>query len=167
MSGRLCWTDGGVAVKTKGLLTALAFVSLALTACAPGVQPLLDEYNALFDSVTLTGGSGGQEEETWLEDYYEPFENDHFSLPVPEHCSDWDWNMSADPGHPEDEMPPDFVIDKYVGDNGHLTIGENGATLQDVGFKPGNYIITCTVTRSGRKIIATCKVLIRSAESLR
>ncbi len=159
MSGRLCWTDGGVAVKTKGLLTALAFVSLALTACAPGVQPLMDEYNALFDSVTERGKeqvAAGKLD--WLQNYYEISYTSGVSLHAPEHCSSYKWELQAHPDFPGSSVPAGFDIEKYSKEGPRHFILEQ---FKGEGFVSGScYILTCTVELHGEVFTDRCTILL-------
>lgn len=147
-------------MKTKGLLTALAFVSLALTACAPGVQPLLDEYNALFDSVTERGKEQVADDDGNLQETYD-VPNDHtLNLHAPAHCSSYQWKMEADPGFPDTRMPEGFDINEYGGATEWLKLD-----LKKAGFMPGNYVLSYTAERGEQQLTDTCKVLVRLAVS--
>lgn len=162
MSGRLCWTEGGAAVKTKGLLTALAFVSLALTACVPGVQPLLDEYNALFDSVTERGKeqvAAGKLD--WLQDTYDVPVSNTLNLHAPEHCTSYEWRLEPYPGIvPEVPLPQGFDIETFIDKDSRSWLKLD---LRKAGFKSGTYLLTSTVERGGRTLTDTSKITVQEA----
>lgn len=134
-------------MKTKGLLTALAFVSLALTACAPGVQPLLDEYNALFDSVTERGQGGiGPHAKDWLYEHYEVGIEGTLNLYAPLGCTSYRWELVPEKGG-HGKIPDKFNIDIYGGKTQHLYID-----LKAAQFEPGYFTLTCTVVLNGETI---------------
>ena len=144
-----------------GPLAAAAFAAaLALAGCAPGVQPLLDDYNAMF-YVTLAG-SGGQVNH-WLQDHYEVPRDHTLNLHAPAHCTSYSWLLEPDPGFPKEEnkLPDGLDIDRYGGKTSHLYLN-----LKEAGFNGGTYYkLTCTVVRGGRTLTDSCKLVIVAGDS--
>lgn len=129
-----------------------AFVSLAVTACAPGMQPLLDDYNSLFQ-VTLAGqeAAGGGD---WLADLYEFSIGGHLNLHAPEHCSSYRWELREVPGSNSPPIPHGFDPAKHGGDTLYFSL-----RFKDVGFAVGGYYeLVCTVVKDGRTMQDSCRI---------
>ena len=147
--------------KTGGFLAALSFVFLAVTACTPGVQPLLDEYNALFgEDVALAGGGGTQEKDGgWFsKESYDVSVYNNLDLHAPAHCSSYQWVLEPDPEFPNVELPPAFRIEDWL-KNGGSYLNMN---MSRAGFKAGTrYILTCTVVSQGKTLTDRCFVVVK------
>ena len=139
----------------RGWTVLIGLACLALAACAPGMQPLLDDYNAMFE-VTLAGGGGGEAED-WLRDTYEVPSHHTLNLQYPYPCSSCSWKLESDPGFPSDNKVPDsFDIGAYGGSGPHLYLD-----LKKAGFTAGTYYaLTCTVEKDGKTLTDSCKIVI-------
>ena len=151
--------------KTGGFLAALSFVFLAVTACTPGVQPLLDEYNALFgEDVALAGGGGTQEKDGgWLQPTYDVPATNTLNLHAPQHCTDYTWKLEPYPGIvPEVPLPQDFDIEKYIGKDSRSWLRLD---LKAAKIKSGTYLLTSTAVRDGQTLKCTSKVTVQEADA--
>lgn len=144
-------------MSARGFLAALAFASLAVTACTPGVQPLLDEYNALFGNVTERGQDAGQEGGGWLQDTYDVPVSNTLNLHAPGNCASYEWKLEPYPGIvPEVPLPEGFDIERWVdlGSRSWLKVD-----LKKAGIRSGTYLLTSTVVRRGETLTDTSKII--------
>lgn len=144
-------------VRMRGFWAALALASLAVTACAPGMQPLLDEYNSLFQ-VTPAGQEAGQDSGDWLEDLYELSLSGvsyaaHVSLHAPENCSSYKWELREVPGS-NSPIPQGFDPAQHGGDTLYFNLDFKAA-----GFASGGYYeLVCTVEKGGKSMQDSCRI---------
>lgn len=132
------------------MMPVLVAVPLLLTACALGIQPLLDDYNSLFE-VTLRDEQGSENKD-WLFEHYEVSKLNTLNLYGPLNCSSYKWELVAEAGG-KGKLPNDFDIDTYGGNTQHLRIN-----LQAAKFEAGYFTLTCTVVFQGEIIVDSCKI---------
>ncbi len=141
-------------MKKRRLLAVAAAAPWLWTACAPGVQPLLDDYNSMFE-VTLVGQDGGGNDRDWLQDHYEVPLTYTLNLHAPAHCTSYEWKLEANPNSTKTKMPDAFDIEKYGGKTHYLHVD-----LRVENFQEGSYVLTCTVVRGGETITDSCIITI-------
>lgn len=144
---------------------AIVAAALVLAGCAPGVQPLLDEYNALFGSVTLADGSDGRQDEGWLRDYYDvTITNNTLNLHAPRGWETYTWKLEPYPGMDnlkEEPLPSDFNIEKYIDQDTRSWLKLD---LVDAGIKSGTYKLTSTISKGGETLSDWCRIIISMEE---
>lgn len=133
----------------------LAMVSLVVTACAPGMQPLLDDYNSLFQ-VTLAGQETVGGTGDWLADIYELSVGEHLNLHAPEHCSSYKWELREVPGSNSPPIPQGFDPVQHGGDTLCFSLH-----FKTAGFASGGYYeLVCTVEKGGKSMQDSCKIML-------
>lgn len=144
--------------KRRLLAVAAAAAPWLWTACAPGVQPLLDDYNSMFD-VTLAGqDGGGGNDRDWLQDTYDVSVYHTLNLHAPVGCSSYSWKLEPYPGiEPKVELPQDFNIEKYVDTDSRSWLK---LYLADAKIKSGAYKLTSTIVRNGETLTDTSKLMV-------
>lgn len=141
-------------------LLVLTAGCLLLVGCTPGVQPLIDDYNAMFD-ITSLETLVDMDRTNWWKDLYEEKEGITSNFHAPPNGTQYTWDLKPNPGvsTQESPMPQDFDITKYLqpGNQSHLVI-----QLTDVlGCTAGaDYILTCTVVLDGKAYTDSCRILI-------
>lgn len=140
---------------------AIVAAALVLAGCAPGVQPLLDEYNALFGSVTLAddGTDKTDHKNVFTLDQYELSltSKPDLSLHIGWHNASCQWDLQPDPGFPDTKLPAGFNINDHLNDNNtYLALN-----VKEAGFQAGTrYILTCTVSKGGETLTDKCMILV-------
>lgn len=144
-------------MKKRRLLAVAAAAPWFWTACAPGVQPLLDDYNSMFE-VTLAGQDGsGQESRDWLQDTYDVSKLNTLNLHAPAHCTSYEWKLEPYPGiEPPATLPPGFDIEKYLPHSRSWL----ELDLKAANIVTGTYKLTSTIVRNGKTLTDTSKVIV-------
>lgn len=141
----------------RGIFSVWILGTLVLTACSPGMQPLLDDYNSLFE-VTLAGQGGTAEKDWWSRDMYDVEMGSTFCLEIPQEYTNPQWSFVADPKFPESKVPDGFRIeDQFADDIYHYLVLD----VKKCGFVvESRYILSCTAERYGRQFTETCTLII-------
>ena len=135
------------------IVLVIFVLSFLLTACAPGVQPLLDDYNALFE-VTLRDQQEMALKSDWLPDSITMSYGSTLNLHGPAHCSSYKWELKAVFGE-EGKIPDGFDIGLYGGTSEHLVLN-----FKTAGFSSGSvYEVVCTVEQNGQTFSDSCKII--------
>lgn len=142
-------------MKKRRLLALVAATPWLWAACAPGVQPLLDDYNSMFE-VTLAGqDGGGGNDRDWLQDHYRVPLNHTLNLGAPLGGTSYEWKLEPNPNSTNTTMPQSFDIEKYGGKTSHLHVDLLGEKFQE-----GSYLLTCTVVRGGETLTDSCIITV-------
>lgn len=142
-------------MKVKIVLVIFVLSSL-LTACAPGVQPLLDDYNALFD-VALRDELLVANKNGWLPDFIDMSYSNTLNLHGPAYCDSYKWELKAVFGE-EGKIPDGFDIGLYGGASEHLVLN-----FKKAGFSSGSvYEVVCTVVQNGQIFSDSCKIILKA-----
>lgn len=145
-------------MKKRRLLALAAATPWLWAACAPGVQPLLDDYNSMFE-VTLAGqDGGGGNDRDWLQDTYDVSIYNTLNLHAPAHCTSYEWKLEPYPGiDPRVELPQGFDIEKYLdsGSRSWLKL-----YLKDANITSGTYKLSSTIVRNGETLTDTSKLIV-------
>lgn len=134
------------------IVLVIFVLSFLLTACAPGVQPLLDDYNALFE-VTLRDELLIANKSDWLPTHMEVAKIATLNLSAPKHCDSYLWDLK--PRDTSGKIPDNFDI--KTPENGGTTQNLH-INLQKYGFEEGYYTVSCTVVFDGERITKSCAV---------
>ncbi|MBR2363083.1 MAG: hypothetical protein IKA80_10650 [Spirochaetaceae bacterium] len=147
-------------MKRVKLRLVLTVGCLFLVGCAPGVQPLIDDYNAMFD-ITSLETLVDMDRTNWWKDLYEEQVGITSNFHAPPNGTQYTWALKPNPrvSTQESPVPPDFDITKYLqqGDQSHLAI----RLTEVLGCTDGDdYILTCTVVLDGKTYTDSCRILI-------
>ena len=144
-------------MKRVKFLLVLTLGCLSLIGCVPGIQPMIDDYNAMFDIISVET-LVDMDRSNWLRDFYEVPSENTLNLGYPYPNSSCTWKLEADPGFsdPQNKLPDGFDIAKHGGNTSYLKVD-----LKAAGFV-GNtyYILTCTVEVDGKTFVDRCKLVI-------
>lgn len=142
-------------MRMRGFFSVFALVSVvvAVTACAPGMQPLLDDYNSLFQ-VTLAGQEAADSGGDWLADLYMFSVGEYLNLHAPEHCSSYKWELREVPGSNTPPIPQGFDPANHGGDTLYFSLHFKNAGFASGGF----YELVCTVEKGGTSMQDSCMI---------
>lgn len=139
------------------IVLVIFVLSFLLTACAPGVQPLLDDYNALFD-VTLRDELLIANKNDWLPNFLDVKIIGHtLDLVAPAGGENYKWSLEPDPAFSAElyPLPMGFVLEDCVQESGRRFVVNVG----EVGFEAGSrYILSCTFEMDSQTISDRCKL---------